>query len=202
MTFPTLSRPVRRANLVLHVAVSVGWLGMDAVLLVLGGTAALTGDPDLTRACYLAMDAAGGAMLVPVALLTLLTGLVAGLGTQWGLVRYWWVLAKLVLTLVAATASIVLLRAHLAAAAAEARLPLPDLGRYEQDLVVPPTVALVLYTTMVVLSVVKPWGRTGWGRRAAAAPRRSARSARSAQSAPPAQSQRRPEPALAGRPAG
>ena len=187
MTFPTLSRPVRRLTLVLHVAVSVGWLGMDAVLLVLGATAALTGDPELTKACYLAMDAAGGVMLIPVSLLTLVTGLVAGLGTKWGLVRYWWVLVKLVLTLAAATASIFLLRANLAAAAAEARLPLADLGRHELDLVIPPTVALVLYTTMVVLSVLKPWGRTGWGRRTVAPARRSA---------PP---QRRPEPALAGR---
>jgi len=171
--------------------VSVGWLGLDAVLLVLGATAALTGDPELTRACYVAMDAAGGAMLIPIALLTLLTGVVAGLGTKWGLVRYWWVLAKLVLTLAAATASIVLLRANLAAAAAEARLPLPDLGRYELEMVIPPTVALVLYTTMVVLSVLKPWGRTGWGRRTVPPARQSAQP----------RPQRRPEPALAGRPA-
>jgi hypothetical protein len=192
MTFPTLSRPVRRINLVLHVAVSVGWLGMDAVLLVLGATAALTGDPELTRACYLAMDAAGGLMLVPIALLTLLTGLVAGMGTKWGLVRYWWVLVKLVLTLAAATASIFLLRANLASAAAETGMPLPDLGRYELDLVIAPTVALVLYTTMVVLSVLKPWGRTGWGRPVPVRPAAGRR---------PAPVERRPELAASGRPA-
>ena len=189
MTFPTLSRPVRRINLVLHVAVSVGWLGMDAVLLVLGATAALAGDPELTRACYLAMDAAGGLMLVPIALLTLLTGLVAGMGTKWGLVRHWWVLVKLVLTLAAATASIFLLRGTLAEAAEAAGTPLPDLGRYELDMVIPPTVALVLYLTMTVLSVVKPWGRTGWGRPVPAAGRR------------PAPARRRPELAASGRPA-
>lgn len=158
MRFPPLSRRVRRATLVLHVAVSVGWLGMDAVLLVLGATAVLTDDPELTHACVVAMDAAAGTMLIPVSLLALVTGVVGGLGTKWGLVRYWWVLVKLVVTLVAATLSIFLLRGTLAEAAGAAPA---DLNRPE--LVVPPTVALVLYVTMTALSVLKPWGRTRWG---------------------------------------
>lgn len=164
MRFPPLSRPVRRLTLVLHVAVSVGWLGMDAVLLVLGATALLSADPELTRACYLAMDAAGGRLLIPVSLLALVTGVVLGLGTPWGLVRYWWVLAKLVVTAVAATLSIFALRSQLAEAAGT---PVADLGRLEQTLVAAPSVALVLYLSTTALSVLKPWGRTRWYRPAA-----------------------------------
>ena len=44
-------------------------------------------------------------MIVPIAvpplsLGVLATGLLLGLGTRWGLVRYWWVLVKLILSLI------------------------------------------------------------------------------------------------------
>ena len=168
----TPSRRLRRLTLVVHVVVSVGWLGLDAVLLVLGVTAVLTADPELTRACVLAMDVAAGWMIVPVALLSLGTGVLGGLLSPWGLVRYRWVLTKLVLTVGAATASILLLRGELDHAAGVVRADPGGLGRLEADLVIPPAVALVLYVTMTVLSVLKPWGRTRWG---AAAQRVSSR---------------------------
>lgn len=158
------SRRVRRLTLVVHVVVSVGWLGLDAVLLVLGVTAVRTADPELTRACVLAMDVAAGWMIAPVALVSLGTGIAGGLLSPWGLVRYRWVLTKLVLTVGAATASIVLLRARLDEAAGLARVDPGGLGRLELDLVIPPAVALGLYLGMTVLSVLKPWGRTRWGR--------------------------------------
>lgn len=165
-----LSRRVRRLNLIVHVVVSVGWLGLDAVLLLLGATAVLTADPDLMRACVVAMDVAAGALIVPVALLSLGTGILGGLASPYGLVRYRWVLTKLVLTLAAATASIALLRPNLAHAADVAAAGRP-LGRLEPDLVIPPAVALTLYLTMTVLSIAKPWGRTRWGRAALTRPR-------------------------------
>lgn len=162
-----LTRRARRLNLVVHVAVSVGWLGLDAVLLVLGTTAALTGDPELTRACVVAMDVVTGAMIVPVALVSLGTGILGAVGSPWGLVRHRWVLTKLVLTLVAATASVTALRGNLAHAADVVTAGEP-LGALALDLVLPPAVALALYVTMTVLSVTKPWGRTRWGRPAPA----------------------------------
>ena len=89
MSFPALSRPVRRWTLVLHVIVSVGWLGIDLTLLTLGATAAFTPDPAMVHIAFTAMDTLGGILLVPIALLSLTTGLVLALGTKWGLVRYW-----------------------------------------------------------------------------------------------------------------
>jgi hypothetical protein len=172
MRFPTLSRPVRRWTLVLHVVVSVGWLGVDLALLTLGATALLTDDAALSHAAYVGMDVVGGTLLVPIALTALASGLVLSLGTKWGLVRHWWVLAKFGVTTLAATLTIFLLRPGLDEAA---RAAVTDLERLRVNLVVAPSVALALYTTATVLSVVKPWGRTRWRARALPAASAAAR---------------------------
>ncbi|MEU8385922.1 hypothetical protein, partial [Streptosporangium sp. NPDC048865] len=161
-----LSSPVRRTVLTLHVVISVGWLGLDLGLLALGVTALTTGDPELLRACYLAMDVFGDALVVPVSLGALLTGALLCLGTPWGFVRYRWVLVKLVTTLAAATASVLALRPHVETAAAAVSRALPaepaalDLGGVDRVLVVAPSVALAVYVLNVALSVFKPFGRT------------------------------------------
>jgi hypothetical protein len=90
-TAPTLTKPSRRLpprwrNLLLatHIVVAVGALGTDLVLLTLGTTALTSGDPELIRASYLAMGLLADAVLVPLALAALLTGILLGLGTAWG----------------------------------------------------------------------------------------------------------------------
>ena len=55
----------------------------------------------MVRDAYLAMDWIGWFVLVPLSLPSLLTGLVMSLGTQWGLFRHYWVLAKLLINLLA-----------------------------------------------------------------------------------------------------
>jgi hypothetical protein len=158
-----LARPVRRGLLVTHVVVSVGWLGLTLCLLVLAVTGATTGSPATGEAAYRAMRIFGDRLVAPLALTTLGTGLVLSLGTQWGLIRYRWVLIKLVLTLITATASIFALRARINEVADEidAGHPVPDAA----DLIAPPTVALTAYLFMTAISVLKPWGMTRWGRR-------------------------------------
>jgi hypothetical protein len=126
-TTPTRTRPSRRLpprwrNLLLttHVVVAVGVLGTDLVLLTLGTTALVSGDPELVRASYLAMGLLADAVLEPLALAAPLTGILVGLGTAWGLTRHTWVLAKLVLTIGVATAAVLVLRPALHRAAEQA----------------------------------------------------------------------------------
>ncbi|MDT0307072.1 DUF2269 domain-containing protein [Streptomyces sp. DSM 44917] len=166
-----LARPARRGLLVLHVVVSVGWLGLTLCLLVLAVAGATTGSAATAEAAYLSMRVFGDWLVTPLALLTLISGLVLSLGTPWGLVRYRWVLTKFVLTLITAAASVFALRAGIDEAAGQvaAGEPVPD----PAGLVVPPSVALATYLFMTAISVLKPWGLTRWGRaarRAAARP--------------------------------
>jgi hypothetical protein len=165
-----LSRKARRLALTAHVAVSVGWLGLDLGLLTLGLTGLLSGDPQLQRAAYRVMGLFGDVLIIPISLASLLTGLLVSLGTHWGLFRYYWVAAKFWLTLGATTASIFALRAQIGAAVhrlpATSTDPGPlDIGGTAASLVAAPSVALLVYLAATALSTYKPWGRTAAGKR-------------------------------------
>ena len=53
----------------------------------------------MVRGAYLSMNLIGLYVIVPLSLAALLTGLVQSLGTDWGLFRYYWILAKFLLTI-------------------------------------------------------------------------------------------------------
>src|SRR5918992_300569 len=92
---------VRKFVLATHLTVSVGWLGALAAYLVLDVTATTSQDADALRAAYLGMDSIARTAIVPLALTSVLTGLVVSVGTKWGLFRHWWVLISFVLTIFA-----------------------------------------------------------------------------------------------------
>ena len=170
---------LRRFVLTAHVVASVGWLGIDLVLLVFGVAGVTAGDPEVARAAYISMGLVGGVVIVPLSVAALITGVTLALGTPWGLVRYYWVFVKFVLTAGATVAVIFALRPKLAEAAGLAlRSPdggFPDAGAFgslQVELIVAPSVALTILLSATILSVVKPWGRTSYGRRVARQARR------------------------------
>ncbi|MFF9913422.1 DUF2269 domain-containing protein [Streptomyces sp. NPDC013457] len=152
-----LQRPARRALLVVHVAVSVAWLGLSVGLLTLGIAAYTTGDSSLTEASYRAMKVFADWLLAPVAVVTLVSGLVLSLGTPWGLARHRWVWIKFWITLATAAATVFALRPQIEHAAAA--------GVPDPSLVSAPTVSTTAYLFMTAISVLKPWGLTRRGRR-------------------------------------
>jgi hypothetical protein len=119
------------------------------------------------RAAYLAMELIAWFVIVPLAFASLLTGLVHSLGTAWGVIRQYWVVAKLLLTVVA---TIVLLLkmapiGYLAGAVADANVTRVDLRGVRIQLVAHAAGALVVLLVATTLSVFKPWGMTEYGRR-------------------------------------
>src|SRR5882757_8218586 len=86
----------RRLVLLLHVTTSVGLLGAVAAFLAL----ALAGNGGDAGA-YGAMRLVTWQVIVPLAIAALVIGAVSSLTTPWGLVRYWWLAAKLAATVVA-----------------------------------------------------------------------------------------------------
>ncbi|MFG2740777.1 DUF2269 domain-containing protein [Streptomyces chartreusis] len=183
-----LSRPARRAVLVVHVVASASWVGLTLGLLALGITAAGTGSAVTVEASVRAMKLFADWLLLPVAFLTLVSGLVLSLGTQWGLARHRWVYVKFWLTLATTTATVFALRpgVNSAVAAVAAGGPLPDSG----DVMMGPIVSLSAYVFMTVISVLKPWGPTKRGRRL-----REASGRRSGTATKPADSAERARPA-------
>ncbi|RBY95038.1 hypothetical protein DQ244_05110 [Blastococcus sp. TBT05-19] len=163
---PTL----RKVALTLHVTTSVGWLGAVAAFLALAVTG-LTADGDATaRGAYVAADVITWAVIVPLALASLVTGVVQSVATPWGLLRHYWVVVKLVLTLVAT--GLLLLHTqpigHLGAVAAAGEPLTADLDGMRGQLLFDAVAALVVLLGATVLAVVKPRGVTRFGRRARA----------------------------------
>lgn len=113
---------------------------------------------------YVAMNVTGMFVLVPASVLTVLTGVVQGLGTQWGLWRHRWVATKLVLGSLAMSALLLHQFTAVQAAARHAELGM-DARPFGVQLVVDASLAVVLLVVATILSVFKPWGLTRHGQR-------------------------------------
>jgi hypothetical protein len=155
---------LRKFVLAVHLTVSVGWIGAAAAYMALDITAATNENAQTLRAAYLAMESIAGYVIVPLALASLVTGLIVSLGTKWGLFRHYWVLISLVLTVIA---TLVLLSetqtiSHFADVAADPTTSTEELRALEGTLVhsVGGTGVLLL---VLVLNVYKPQGLTRYG---------------------------------------
>lgn len=153
---------LRKCVLIVHLALSLGWIGAVVAYLVLGVSAVTSEDAQTVRAAWIAMELTGWSAIVPLSLGSLLTGLVMSLGTPWGLFRHYWVVISLALTVFA---TVVLLLhmptvSSLADVAREAdRAALSRLGG---DLL-HPGVGLVVLLVITGLNVYKPRGLTPYG---------------------------------------
>ncbi|MFN2477837.1 MAG: DUF2269 domain-containing protein [Pseudonocardiaceae bacterium] len=97
----TMTPALRRFALTTHVVSSVGWLGAIVAYLAVAVAAVTSQNVALVRAAYLVMQFSVWYVIVPLAFASLLTGLIQSWGTPWGLFRHYWVIAKLLLNLMA-----------------------------------------------------------------------------------------------------
>jgi hypothetical protein len=155
---------LRKFALAAHLTFSVGWIGAAAGYIALDVATATSEDVQTLRAAYLAMELIAWYVIVPLALASLLTGLVMSLGTKWGLFRHYWVLISFLLTIIA---TIVLLAetqtiSYYADIAADPTTSSDDLRALGNTLVhsVGGTVVLLV---ILVLNVYKPRGMTRYG---------------------------------------
>ncbi|WP_306367304.1 hypothetical protein [Nocardiopsis sp. CC223A] len=149
----------RKAVLIVHIAASGAWLGLDLVLGILVVTALLGGD-----GAALAVAAAAFATwpMIAVGALTLASGVVLGLGSRYGLVRYKWVLVKLVLNVVLVLLVVFALSPAVGALAEEARAASASGGAlaFDPEMLFPPVVSSTAVAFAIAVSVTKPWGPT------------------------------------------
>lgn len=97
----TMPPGLRKFALTTDVSSSVGWLGAVAAFLALAMTGLITEESQLVRAAYLAMHLVTWHVIVPLSIAALATGLVQSLGTTRGLFRHYWLITKLLLTVLA-----------------------------------------------------------------------------------------------------
>jgi hypothetical protein len=159
---------LRKFALTAHVASSVGWLGAVAGVLALAIAGLVSQDSQTVRAAYLAMELSAWFVLVPLALASLLTGLVQSLGTKWGLFRHYWVLFKLLINVFATVILLMYTQTldSLADVAAETSLSSDDLAVLRSPSpVLHAGAALLLLLVATTLAIYKPAGMTRYGRR-------------------------------------
>lgn len=158
---PGLPRTVRRALLIVHIAIAGIWMGLEVALGALVIGALVAGDRASEGAFLQAIEVVAVWPMIGAAALTLASGVVLGLGTKWGLLRYRWVAVKFVLNVVLMILVLVALRpgAH---EVAETGRQLAA-GQIDEggpgELYMPPIVSLIALSFATTISVVKPWGR-------------------------------------------
>ncbi len=118
----------------------------------------------MVRSAWTAMELVGWVVIVPLAVASLVTGVVISLGTPWGLFRHYWVLISLGLTILATA----ILGLHMPSVSATARMAREsdgaqlvllggDLGHAVG--------CLAVLLVIAVLKVYKPQGLTPYGLR-------------------------------------
>lgn len=158
---------LRKFVLSAHITVSVGWIGAVMAYIALDLWGARARDGEALRAAYLGMDLIARNVIVPLALASVLTGLVVSLATKWGLFRHYWVVISFVMTVIATVVLLIETRTigALAEIAADPTTSVEVLRALPSTLVhsIGGTVVLLV---VLVLNMYKPQGMTryGWGK--------------------------------------
>ena len=144
-----LSMNQKKWLLLAHLIFSSIMLGGAVIFLVLSIVAATSTDASVISACYQAMHALSKTSVRASTIGTIVTGVLLSVWTHWGLFRYYWVIAKEVLTLVAIVVGPIGMYMWTLPAGAE------DLGALWIGIIL----QVISLAAIFGLSVLKPWGK-------------------------------------------
>lgn len=163
-----LSRRARHVVLIVHIVSSVAWIGVNLAMLALVVAGLTSSSGQVVAVAQQAVTIIVPPVVPPLAIATVVSGVVLGIGTRWGLIAHRWVAIKLALSLV----MLVLVFVALLPGALGADTPDPTLSadalRAQTDIgqmIFPPVVSSIALIVATVLSVTKPGGTTRWARR-------------------------------------
>lgn len=105
-----LGRRARNAVLTVHIVVAVGLLCDSAGFVAVALRHATSDDPSFREHTREILAMFALTFGIPLSFLTLITGLVLGIGTRWGVLRYPWVTIKVALTLTVIAVGAIVLR--------------------------------------------------------------------------------------------
>jgi hypothetical protein len=165
-----MEKSLRKFSLITHVTLATGWIGAAAAYLVLVVAAMISDDLLTLRAAWIAMELIGWYLIVPLALASLISGLVMSLGTPWGLFRHYWVIASFGLTIVATA----VLLGHMPTVSTVARAAVePEMANVAalhaglRGELLHAGVGILILFVIEGLNFYKPSGMTAYGRRKA-----------------------------------
>ncbi|MGI8584013.1 MAG: hypothetical protein ACR2KX_17590 [Chitinophagaceae bacterium] len=157
----------RLSKLVLtsHITFSVGWLGSIAVFLALAIAGVISKDSQLARTAYVAMELSAWFVIVPLCFASLFTGLIQSLGTKWGLFKYYWIIVKLFLTIVAIIFLLLHMQpiSYLAGIAADTSFSNTQEFGLRIQIITQAGAAILVLLAATTISVYKPWGKIQLG---------------------------------------
>src|SRR5690606_32084843 len=142
----------KRLVLTIHIMVSVSLLGDSAGYLAVAIRGAVTDDPLLAHASYQMLQMFAFVFGIPLSFAALLTGLLLGLGTGWGVFRYPWVTTKLILIISVIAVGALVLDSGMSAM-------LTGSGGAEGQLIAGAAYDVIALVVATVLAVFKPGGR-------------------------------------------
>lgn len=149
-----LRRAGRQAMLTLHILAAVGWFGMAALVAFCTLLAGAASGPALASSLYRSVQAAPW-LTVPAGLVAIATGVLLGVGTSYGLIRYWWVIAKIAIAVAVVVADAVVIPT-----AADHAV---TTGHATGLLLGPAIGHVIVLAAASTLAVFKPRARTPWG---------------------------------------
>jgi uncharacterized membrane protein len=162
----TLSPGIRKFMLAVHLTSSLGWIGAAAAYLPMVIVVLASDDAQIVRDSTRLMELIDWYVIVPMAIVALITGLVLSLGTSWGLFRHYWVVFSLLLT---AFGMFILVEYSITLREMAAVAASPTFSHSDLDFLKDPGHAvhniggLMLLLTVTVLNVYKPRGLTRYG---------------------------------------
>jgi hypothetical protein len=113
------------------------------------------------------MESIGWLVLVPLSLSSLVSGVVQALGTPWGLFRHYWVLIKLLMTVLATAVLLLHMQpiTWMSAVDAATILSSAEVREVRVQLAIDAGAALLVLLVATALSVYKPRGQTRYGQK-------------------------------------
>ena len=159
----------RKLLLTAHVSSSVGAMGAVASFVALAFVGLGREGEQAAASAYQAMELVAWAVVLPLIVASAITGLIQSLGSEWGVFRHYWVVAKLGINLVAIAILLLHMRpiGILARAAEEHDLLDGNLSKLQLQLVVNAAAAMIVLLVATGLSIYKPRGLTPYGVRTA-----------------------------------
>ncbi|MEF3307075.1 hypothetical protein [Paenibacillus sp. GYB003] len=155
----------KKLLLAVHLLFASIMLGSMVIFLVMNITAAGTRNPELFQACYAVMLVLARSSVRASTIGTVVTGVLLSVLTHWGLLRYYWIIAKELLTVAAIGIGMVGIYVWtLKAADLSGRLGMdalhdPAFLANRVYLFAGVVFQIVSLAGMFLLSVYKPWGK-------------------------------------------